>query len=80
MINDTNVSFGVCIKYLMKEREVSYRMLSRATGIPVSSLHDYAHYNASIPLPNAKLIASYFRVSIDWMIEHGDMLQKKDVI
>jgi len=81
MINaDINKSFGLCMRSLMKERDVSYRVLARGTGIPVSSLHGYAHNKTGIPLPNAKLIAIFFRVTIDWMLEHGDMLQKKAAV
>ena len=77
MINDTNEAFAEGLKMLMAERDVSYRKLSRATGIPVSSLHGYAHCNNSISLPAAKLISTYFRIDIDRMIEYGNSLQKK---
>ena len=69
MINSTMQIFAENMKTLMISRKVSYRKLARGTGISIGSLHAYAKGNTIVPLPRAKIIATYFGLSVDDMAE-----------
>lgn len=71
------IIFGKNLKKLMEEHNVSYRILEEDTGIPRSSLHDYATARVAISLPTAKKLADYFNESLDWMIGDGSRRIKK---
>jgi transcriptional regulator with XRE-family HTH domain len=69
MINGTMQIFAENMKTLMISRKVSYRKLAAGTGISIGSLHAYAEGKTIVPLPRAKIIATYFGLSVDDMAE-----------
>lgn len=77
MINSTMQIFAENMKTLMISRKVSYRKLAAGTGISIGSLHAYAKGKTIVPLPRAKIIATYFGLSVDDMAERIDMSSPK---
>lgn len=70
MVNSTMQAFAKNMKILMDNRGVSFRKLSRGTGISAGSLHAYAQGKTIIPLPRAKAVATFFGLSVDDMVKN----------
>jgi len=68
-------TFAETLKRLMKERNVSAKVLSQATGIPQSSLSEYLSgtRSATLGIPILKL-ARFFGVSLEYLVtgEHPE--------
>ena len=62
-------NFGPNLRRLMDQRGMSYMALSKATGLPHSSLQEYVQGKHRIPLENAFIVAQYFNISLDKMLE-----------
>jgi len=72
MVNSmTMQTFAENMRALMVKNKVSYRKLARETGISIGSLHAYAKGNTDIPLERAKIIATYFGLTVDDMVKKG---------
>ena len=70
--------FAERLLQIMRERELSYQQVEALTGVPSSSLHDYASCKVSIPLNTAKRIADGLGTSLSWMIGESSRLEKKE--
>ena len=76
-MDKTEEVFAEKMLYLMGERGITYKQLEALSGVPDSSLHDYAHCRVSVSLETAKKIADALNVNLDWMIGLGSRAQKK---
>ena len=74
----TEKLFSERLLTVMKERDLTYKQAEALTGVPDSSLHDYAHCRVSVPLGTAKKIADGLDVNLDWMVGYGSRMQKKE--
>ena len=77
-MDNTEKVFAERLLMVMGERDLTYKQVEALTGVPDSSLHDYAHCKVSIPLVTAKKIADGLSVNLDWMVGIGSRLEKKD--
>lgn len=57
------------IKEILKEKERSQRWLSRKTGIPVTTAHDYINNIRQPPADSLYLIAEALEVSTDALLK-----------
>ena len=70
---------SIRIRQKMDELNLSYRELSKLTGINKSSLQRYvSNVSSKIPMDNARLIAKAFKVDLSWLIGM-DEEQKDDI-
>jgi transcriptional regulator with XRE-family HTH domain len=62
-------TFAETLKRLMRDREVSAKLLSKATGIPQSSISEYLNGSRSATLGEPILkLAKFFGVSLEYLI------------
>lgn len=69
MSNPATERFGKNMEALMHLKGVSYSELEKATGVPRSSLNEYARAKHAIPLKNALAIARFFGKTVEEMAE-----------
>lgn len=60
------------IKLLRQERGLSQRALAEQLGISQQSINKYENHNIEPDIAMLRQIASYFGVSIDYLVEQSD--------
>ena len=62
--------FARNLRRLIKERDISYAELERATGIARSTLNETANGKHMVSLNYAIKIAHYFGLTVEEMVDH----------
>jgi transcriptional regulator with XRE-family HTH domain len=60
--------FASNIALLKKIHGCTYRELEERSGINRSSIHEYIHNRTSVPLESAKILSSFFNITIDRLV------------
>lgn len=77
-INEDYENFGIKLAELRKGKGLSQAELARETGIATSSIAEYETGVQRIQLSNIKLLAKYFKISVDELI--GNNLNSRLII
>ena len=68
--------FSKNLKMLRKSKKLSLVKLSELTGIPKSSLHEYENNLVDPGLNNAKILAEFYNVTLDFLIGYEEPIKK----
>lgn len=64
------MEFSVCLRRLLEERQLTQKQLAAELKIPASTLGGYVQGTSEPDFNTLKLIADYFRVSTDYLLDH----------
>lgn len=64
------MSFGDNLRTLIEEREITQKELARQLNIAPSTLGSYVQNVREPDFSTLKLLANYFEVSIDYLLDH----------
>lgn len=72
------VKIGVVLKRLMKEKKISVKALSKESGVPVSTIHEWQNGRSPRNVVQAKNVADILGISLNRLLFDED--EKHDVI
>lgn len=67
LVRQINMQLKLILKKLIKERGTTIAHLSRATKVPLQTLHGWLNGSEPKSLRQVKLIADYFEVDLDYL-------------
>lgn len=67
LVRQINMQLKLILKKLIKERGTTIAHLSRATSVPLQTLHGWLNGSEPKSLRQVKLIADYFEVDLDYL-------------
>lgn len=67
------------IKILREEKGISQQTLGDAIGMSQQSINKYENHNIEPDISTLKKISDYFRVSIDYIVDHTDIRNKAEI-
>ncbi|MFA6236754.1 MAG: helix-turn-helix transcriptional regulator [Bacteriovorax sp.] len=65
------IKLNLTLKRLLKDNDLTASQLSRATKIPVQSIHNWIHGQTPRSFEQIKKIADYFQITVDALV-YGD--------
>lgn len=67
LIRQSDMQLKTILKKLIKERGITIAHLSRATKVPLQTLHGWLNGSEPKSLRQVKLVADYFEVDLDYL-------------
>lgn len=67
LVRQSDMQLKTILKKLIKERGTTIAHLSRATSVPLQTLHGWLNGSEPKSLRQVKLIADYFSVDLDYL-------------
>ena len=68
------MKFNERLKELINENSINYNLLSKKTGIPVTTLSNYINRGSIPTATQLSILADYFECSVDYLIGREDDL------